>query len=366
MKNGSRIFGISPVSNRGSAESENRHADTGFSKDALGNFGHGKHLITRAWERQFLQFLVILCLLIQPNPLNAANPPHLIFEAPKSLQPVAKRLKTMGWPYYSYAMELAGLVHPGPAIRVYVVPETSEVGAQLPSWVSGFANGEMSTIVLFAERVHSYPARAIEDLLVHEVAHILNHRAARGRAIPRWFDEGIATIAARTWDIEDRARLIWAVGEKDEFSLDRVNTLFRGNAPTARRGYSLSAGFVRDLIQEHSPNTPARIMALVARDVPFPIAFRKIVGLSPDQAAAAFLERQSVWLRWVPLATSDFMLWMGISVLAFVAFGMHIRRRRARRRQQAEEEEDDNDFGFDYGELEQPTEREWDDRRRDR
>ena len=273
----------------------------------------------------------------------------------------------MGWPYYSYAMDLAGLAHPGPAIRVYVVPETSELGAQLPSWVSGFANGEMSTIVLFAERVHSYPARAIEDLLVHEVAHILNHRAARGREIPRWFDEGIATIAARTWDIEDRARLIWAVGKKDEFSLDRVNTFFRGNAPTARRGYALSAGFVRDLIQEHGPNAPARILRLVAQDVPFPIAFRQIVTLTPDQAAAAFLERQSMWIRWVPFFTGDLMIWMGISVLAFVAFGVHIRRRRARRRQQAEEEEeDDDDFGFDYGELEQPTETEWDDRWRDR
>ena len=273
----------------------------------------------------------------------------------------------MGWPYYSYAMELAGLAHPGPDIRVYVVPETSELGAQLPSWVSGYAVGEASTIVLFAQRVHSYPARAIEDLLVHEVTHILNYRAARGREIPRWFDEGIATIAARTWDIEDRARLIWAVGARDEFSLERVNTFFRGNAPTARRGYSLSAGLVRDLIQEHGQNTSARILRLVAQDVPFPIAFRQIVALTPNQAAAAFVERQSVWLRWVPLLTSDFMLWMGISVLAFVAFGMHLQRRRARRRRQAAEEAEwDDDPGFDYGELEQPTEREWDDRWQDR
>tara|TARA_B100001971_G_C18206852_1_gene548171 strand:+ start:534 stop:1433 length:900 start_codon:yes stop_codon:yes gene_type:complete len=292
--------------------------------------------------------------------MQAANPPHLIFEAPESLQPIVKRLNNMGWPHYSYAMKLAGLDYPGPAILVYVVPETSQLGAQLPPWVSGFANGEASTIVLLAERVHSYPARAIEDLLVHEVAHILNHRAARGREIPRWFDEGIATIAARTWDIEDRARLLWAVGERDEFSLERVNMFFRGNAPTARRGYALSAGFVRDIIQEYGQDTPRRILALVAQDVPFPIAFRQVVSLLPHQAAEAFIDRQSVWLRWVPFVTSDFMIWIGISTLAFVAFGMHVRRLKIRRRQQAEEEDQDN-LMFDYGELEQPTESEWGD-----
>ncbi len=366
MKNFSHIFGSAPGVNLSRSNPENRYTDAWFSKNSVRDFWHRKHLITRAWERQFLQLLVIFFLVLQVNTTNAANPPHLTFEAPESLQPVAKRLETMGWPYYSYAMELAGLAHAGPGIRVYVVPDTSELGAQLPPWVSGFANGEMSAIVLFAERVHSYPARAIEDLLVHEVAHILNYRAARGRAIPRWFDEGIATIAARTWDIEDRARLIWAVGKKEEFSLERVNAFFRGNASTARRGYSLSAGFVRDLIQEHGPNTPAKILRLVAQDVPFSIAFLQVVALTLDEAAATFVERQSVWLRWVPLATSDFMLWMGISLLAFVAFGMHLQRRRAQRRQQVEEDDDDGDFEFDYGELEQPSKREWDDRWQDR
>ena len=312
-----------------------------------------------------MQCLLIACLLLQSNVSRAVEQPHLIFRTPERFLPVAKRLETMTSSSYSYARELAGLDCPGPVIDVHLVPERSEVVSQIPAWVSGYARGESSIVVLFPQRVHSYPARAIEDLLVHEVAHIFNYRAARGRKIPRWFDEGIATIAARTWDLEDHARLIWAMGERDEFSLDRVNAYFRGNAPTARRGYALSAGFVRDLIQEHGQETPARILALVARDVPFPIAFRQIVARSPDEAAAAFLERQPLWLRWVPLATSDFMLWMGIGVLAFVAFGMHVRRIGARRRQEAEDEGDD-DFGFDDGEPEQPTDREWDDRWQDK
>ncbi len=269
----------------------------------------------------------------------------------------------MGWPYYSYAMQLAGLGHPGPAIHVYVVLESAQFGAQFPSWVSGFANGEASTIVLFAERVHSYPARAIEDLLVHEVSHILNYRATHGGGIPRWFDEGIATIAARTWDIEDQARLLWAIGDRNEFSLERMNAFFRGDVSSVRRGYVLSAGFVRDIIQEYGHNVPRQILSLVAQGVPFPTAFQQIVSLSPDQAVEVFVDRQSVWLSWVPLVTSNFMVWIGISMLAFVVFGMHVRRLKARRRQQEEEEQDD--WGFDYGELEQPTGVEWDDRSRD-
>lgn len=320
---------------------------------------HEGHLITPPKKRQFSQLLLVLCILFQSSGSFAVEPPHLIFQAPERFMPFVKRIKSMEGPYYGHALELAGLAHPGPPIQIHLVSENFGVRSQLPMWVSGYALGKHSVVVLLPERVHSYPAHGIEDLVVHEVSHILNYRATRGGVIPRWFDEGIATIAARTWGFEDQARLIWAVGNPDHFSLERLNNLFNGNALEARRGYSLSAGFVRDLIQEHGPTVSGRILSLVGQGAHFETAFYEIVKLSPHEAAMAFLDRQSLWIRWVPFFTSNFSIWMGMAVLAIIVFIVHIRKTRSRRYYDNDVEDE-----FDYGELEQSTEWEWDDEKK--
>jgi hypothetical protein len=51
----------------------------------------------------------------------------------------------------------------------------------------------------------------LEAVLCHEVAHILIARAADGRAVPRWFNEGLAVVAERAWHFEDRWQLASAL-----------------------------------------------------------------------------------------------------------------------------------------------------------
>ena len=161
---------------RSRAEPQNRHADAGLSENAMWKLLHQMHLITHVGRRQFLYGLLCVGALLHSTVSLASEQPHLVFRAPEHLRPVATRLESMGWPSYRYALELAGLKHPGPAIHVHLVPEHAEMVRHVPEWVSGYAHGASSSIVLFPQRVRSYPARAIEDLLVHEVAHIFNSR----------------------------------------------------------------------------------------------------------------------------------------------------------------------------------------------
>ena len=103
-------------------------------------------------------------------------------------------------------------------------------------------------------------------LLRHEVAHVMVEEAAGGKPVPRWLNEGIATVAARQWGLEDRARYAAAVigrGPKSTLQLDRA---FRQSAGEVRRAYALSAGFVRFLQAEYGILTPALILeGLVSR-----------------------------------------------------------------------------------------------------
>ena len=101
-------------------------------------------------------------------------------------------------------MRLLRLDDPGGAIRVVLASDTSDWARQVPPTTAGFAVGEDSLVVLFPSRSLTYPHDTLEDVLHHEVAHVLIARAAGGRPVPRWFHEGLAMTAERTWGFEDR------------------------------------------------------------------------------------------------------------------------------------------------------------------
>ncbi|MFP5285335.1 MAG: peptidase MA family metallohydrolase, partial [Thermoanaerobaculia bacterium] len=198
---------------------------------------------------------------------------------------------------------------------------------------------ERGIVVLLPQRVPTYPDSSLEDLLGHEVAHVLVARAAGNRPMPRWFHEGVAMIAGLTWGLDDRTRLTYSLVTDREISLAGLNDLFAGGEGAAHRAYAISGAFVRDLLDRHGEDAAARILDGVADGLPFEEAFRRATGVTLAAAESSFWSRQSFWYRWVPLLTSSVTLWLGITLLALYA----IKRRRARdaalRRMWDEEEE---------------------------
>jgi hypothetical protein len=158
------------------------------------------------------------------------------------------------------------------------------------------------------------------------VAHVLVARAARGGPVPRWFDEGVATVAARQWGLEDRARLTLAVIGHNPSSTRDLERGFSGDRDDVIRSYALSAAFVRSLRRRFGPDVTAHILAAVPSSRTFDQAFRRATGETLATAEREFFRRQLVWSAWVPFLTSTTALWMGITLLALVA----IRRRRER------------------------------------
>src|SRR5687768_9481511 len=121
-----------------------------------------------------------------------------------------------------------------------------------------------------------YPDDSLEDVLHHEVAHVLITRAAGEHPLPRWFDEGVAMAAERTWGLEDQARLFRELILVARTDLDDVNALFRQSDSTRVRAYTLSGAFVRDLIRYHGTAAPGEMLARVATGTSFEHAFHDV------------------------------------------------------------------------------------------
>ncbi len=271
---------------------------------------------------------LLLAFLAPPEERTTATL-RLVVEAPEELATAARRVESLASSDFRETLSLLGLGEVRGTTRVVLVPEGTPLATRAPSWAAGYALPPLETIVLFPARVPTYPDRSLEALVNHEVAHLLIARAAGGARLPRWFDEGLATVAAREWGIEDRARFTMAVIGSGPQSTHELDEGFLGDAGAVARSYALSAAFVRSLLREHGRDVAARILARVSSGEPFEAAFRSTVRASLQTSEATFFRRSTVWNTWVPFLTSATALWMGITLLALAAI-------RARRRRDAE------------------------------
>ena len=283
----------------------------------------------------FAFFLLLLPLLAA----GQVQPPQLIVEAPPGWEPTAERLRAMGPEELASAMRLVGLTDPGPPIRVIVAPEGSGPARLVSPWVSGYALSDKGLVVVMPQRVGSYPDSSLEDLLRHEVAHVLVSRAAGNRPLPRWFHEGMAMIAGGSWGFDDRSQLTLALLADRPVSLAELEERFLRGQSEVNRAYAVAGSFVRDLFDRYGPEAAPRTLAGVARGLSFEEAFREATGVTLAQAESVFWNRQTLWYRWVPVLTSSVTLWLLITMLALWAIRRRRERDAARRRIWDEEEE---------------------------
>ena len=106
--------------------------------------------------------------------------PQLEIEAPPELAAARMRLQAISPVRFGDVAEFLGVAETGSAIRVVLAPENSELARNVVPWISGFAVPESSLVVMFPARSPGYPDNTLEDVLRHEVAHVLIWRASAG------------------------------------------------------------------------------------------------------------------------------------------------------------------------------------------
>lgn len=314
----------------------------------------------REYARRIAKLRILACLFLLALPLAAAGPTRLVFEPQPGLPAPANRLAEGRRPWIAGVMELVGLDAPGKDIRVLLAPESSPYARGAPAWVSGYTDGATtdagSAVVILAERTPSYPDGGLEEVLAHEVAHVLIHRASGGRRVPRWFDEGVAMLAGRSWRLRDQTELAWGLLSGPRVPLWKLDDLFQGDRADVERGYALAGTLVQDLLERYGPAVPRIVLARLAQGDTFAEAMRGATGATLIDIGEAFYARQGTLKRWIPFLTSTAVLWFGISLLAIVA-GVRKRRRRAEMEEETGEREETETEAAPVVEAERPEQK---------
>jgi hypothetical protein len=222
---------------------------------------------------------------------------------------------------------------------VLLVPEDDPLAHRTPRSISGFAVPEEDLVVLLPRRVPAYPYGSLDELLVHEVTHVLLARAAGGRPLPRWFHEGVALVAAHGWNLADRGRLLLGGIGGAPTSAAALDSAFGGERHEVDTAYVLAGAMVQELLRSRGRGTVAAITAGVAAGRPFEEAFESAAGTTLPEFETAFWRRFRLLYRWVPFLTSGATLWLAITLLAVVAAGRRRARDAAIRRRWDDEDE---------------------------
>ena len=193
---------------------------------------------------------------------TASQPFTLRVDAPPALQGVATRVESIDPASLARPLASAGLDLP-PEVHLILVADEHPVAGRTPTWIAGQAFGT-DTIVIYPQRIGSYPYDSLESVVLHEFVHLaLNVRAGSG-SLPRWFHEGVAVSVESGWGIGSQARLLWAAAHDP--AINDVAMLFdSGAASETTTAYLLSAALIEDIRRRHGLATPGAIAARVAR-----------------------------------------------------------------------------------------------------
>jgi hypothetical protein len=276
------------------------------------------------WE--FIPKLIAAVTLLECAAYSQSpREPQVRITAPAELSAVKAGLESAGSGLFADVVELVGLEDTGPVIQVLLANETSPLAQRTAPWIVGFALGSSGEVVIFPARSPSYPHHSLEDVLRHEVAHILIARAAGSERVPRWFNEGLAMSAERSWRLEDQTRLLYQLVLGPATSFSEIDSLFAGNRNDQERAYPLSGAIIRWMQQRFEHRVAAAILARMrTKDVSFETAFADVSRITISQAESEFWDAQRVWTTWIPILTSSATVWMIVTVIAIIA----IRKRR--------------------------------------
>jgi hypothetical protein len=193
-----------------------------------------------------------------------------------------------------------------------------------------------SRITLYVDRIGRYPFEALDGVFAHEVAHlIVGANMPAGRRMPRWYDEGIAMLAAGEPTLMDRWELLRMAARGGPPSLSSITRRWPSDQPSARSAYAVSSSVVRFAHEYAVPGAVRRLVAGLHQGWSFDVAFARSYGRPVHELESAWRDEIRRLYLVLPFLVGGAVLNGAMGVLAVLAF-VKVRARRRRRLREME------------------------------
>ena len=156
-------------------------------------------------------------------------------------------------------------VSTGGHVEIYIAPTQDSFLAMQPAippdWADGTTWPKSGLIFLRSPTIRSGLSSPLEQVLNHEIAHILLGRAFGHRPVPHWLQEGVAQIVSGEYNGQTMETLGWGKMGSGWYSLQEISRGFPSNAARAKLAYAESAHFVGFYLK-HTVYTHSKISSI--------------------------------------------------------------------------------------------------------
>ena len=222
-------------------------------------------------------------------------------------------------------------------IIFYRVSEGRKTGIRLPEWGGGGAIGG-DTIVIPVDRTTAFYNNDINRILLHEMVHSALSRAYGYLRVPRWFHEGMAMALSGEINFDQQVQLSRAILTRALIPLDSIKYMNRFSRERAGIAYSQSHFAVNFLLTTYGREVIPELLAASRKRRSFSDACFDVFGLTTKELDELLKKEMNKKFRVFYLFADYALLWIGILLLAVLAFVVTMIRNRKKRARFEEEE----------------------------
>jgi hypothetical protein len=205
----------------------------------------------------------------------------------------------------------------------------------LPRWGVAFAVLEEQRILVDVNRA-TRAFNSLEEVVPHELSHLLMYQRAPGVRFPIWFMEGLAQWQAREWSLTDGWQLANNVWSGTAPRLRDMNRTYPAEESRAQAAYRVSYVAFTDLFGDGGFWRLPEFLAEIGAEGNFDRAFMSYWGFTPVEYGAWFQDDLEKRYQAKLLAVQSGPIF-GLAALLFVAVIIRYAIRRRRKFAQLEE-----------------------------
>jgi len=194
--------------------------------------------------------------------------------------------------------------------------------------IVGYAVPGDQLMVIDCSRLHIRPHR-LDNVLKHEMVHLILHHHIRGGRLPRWLDEGVAQWVsdgiAELLVVPRRSVFQQALLSGEYFQLQDLAHGFPVEKKYLILAYEQSRSIVDFVVEKYGENALFEILEYLKGGSDLHQAFIASLEASPEEIEARWirhLQKRSTWFAYLAAHIYEFLFLMGalLTIVGFIRF----------------------------------------------
>ncbi len=195
--------------------------------------------------------------------------------------------------------------------------------------------------------------RSLNELLAHEFAHLAVAEKAGYKAVPRWFDEGLAMYVSMEWSWSDNLAMSRAAVFGQYLPLNEIDRVNSFGASKAHVAYAQSYLAVEYLFDQYGPEAVRDFLDGIADGLGPDRALRVAIGRNLERFESELKIYLHRHYNIVSLFMDTIYFWVALAAVVVIAGISQLKKRREYYRKW-EDEEKYQSTDFDYGDPNNP------------